>query len=151
MITAVLLDSGPLGLLVHQRGGPSGVQCRQWLAALAQKGVRVIVPEIIDYELRRELIRINLTAAINDLNVLIGSKPDRYLPLTTDTMRTAAALWAQARKAGRPTTHAQELDVDVILAAQALSLNLPPAEFIVATTNVTHLSRFVPAAMWMNI
>jgi len=43
------------------------------------------------------------------------------------------------------------LDVDVILAAQALNFGGPALHFVVATGNVGHLSRFVPAAEWQNI
>jgi hypothetical protein len=39
----------------------------------------------------------------------------------------------------------------MILAAQALSLGLPSLDYIVATTNVRHLSMFVPADQWGNI
>jgi hypothetical protein len=37
----------------------------------------------------------------------------------------------------------------MILAAQALTLGV--ADVIIATTNVGHLSRFVPADLWYNI
>jgi hypothetical protein len=63
-------------------------------------------------------------------------------------MRWAAELWAQARQGGYPTAPDPALDGDVILAAQALSLGVP---VVVATANVAHLSRFVPADVWQNI
>jgi hypothetical protein len=37
----------------------------------------------------------------------------------------------------------------MILIAQAITLNTP--SFVIATTNVKHLSRFVPADLWQNI
>lgn len=43
------------------------------------------------------------------------------------------------------------LDVDVILAAQALLLGIPPSDFIIATTNVGHLSQFAPTDLWSDI
>ena len=63
--------------------------------------------------------------------------------------RKAAEFWAAARKAGTPTAGPQELDGDVILAAQAVTLG--DASFVVATSNVGHLARFVPAELWQNI
>ena len=63
-------------------------------------------------------------------------------------MRHAAELWAQARQAGKPTAPKEALDADVILAAQAFSLNTP---VIVAAENPNHLTRFVAADSWTNI
>ena len=146
MTGAILLDAGPLGLLCNPNSSPQPVACRAWLAALLAAGRRVIVPEIADYELRRELIRIRSTAAIANLD-RYGRQLD-YLPLTTTAMRRAAELWAQARAAGRPTAPDPALDCDVILAAQALTLGAPA---VVATGNLAHLSRYVTADLWQNI
>jgi predicted nucleic acid-binding protein len=60
-----------------------------------------------------------------------------YLPITTAIMRDAARLWADARSRGFPTASPQGLDGDVILAAQALSV-----QGSVATTNRGHLAAF---------
>ncbi len=43
------------------------------------------------------------------------------------------------------------LDGDVILAAQALTMNLPAEEMVVATTNVGLLARLVPAKLWQEV
>jgi hypothetical protein len=72
-----------------------------------------------------------------------------YLPLTTDAMLQAATLWAQARQLGQPTAADAALDGDVILAAQALTSGEP--QVIIATSNIAHLARFVPAELWENI
>ena len=72
-----------------------------------------------------------------------------YLILTTDIMRRAAELWAFARQTGQPTARDDALDADMILVAQAESLNDPST--IIATSNVGHLSRFFPADLWTNI
>jgi hypothetical protein len=72
-----------------------------------------------------------------------------YLPLTTLGMRQAAIFWAQARQQGQPTAGDNTIDADMILVAQATVLNVSDA--IIATTNVGHLSRFFPAAIWQNI
>jgi predicted nucleic acid-binding protein len=106
----------------------------------------VIVPEITDYELRRELIRIQSHSALANLDAF-GAQLE-YVALTTDAMRLAAELWAQARSTGQPTAPDPALDCDVILAAQALSLNTP---VIVATGNPGHLTRFVRAELWSAI
>ena len=107
------------------------------------------MPEIADYEVRRELIRVGAGASVTRLDGLKNLID--YLSLTTPMMQKAAELWAQARNAGIPTADKHALDGDVILCAQALSLGLPPADFVVATSNVRHLARFVPAKEWANI
>ncbi len=74
-----------------------------------------------------------------------------YEPLTTEIMLRAAQLWADARKQGMPTAPERSLDVDVILAAQALVLAEEDEKVVVATTNPRHLSRFVDARDWQEI
>lgn len=146
MSAAVVLDSGPLGDLSNPGPNPSIVACQQWAAALGTAGRRVILAEISDYEVRRELIRGGRTRSLVILDGLVTRF--EYLPISTTAMRLAADLWAQARQRGLPTAPDVALDGDVILAAQALSLGVP---VIVATANVAHLSRFVPADVWQNI
>src|SRR5262245_49326698 len=121
MSAIVLLDAGPLGLLTNPSNRPQPLACRAWLASLRAAGRRVVVPEIADYEVRRELIRIQSHVALANLNGF-GSQLD-YLPLTTNAIQLAAALWAQVRNIGLQTASDPALDCDVILAAQALSLN----------------------------
>jgi predicted nucleic acid-binding protein len=144
--TAVVLDTGPLGILINPNHTPLPIACRAWLASLQAAGRQVILPEIADYEVRRELIRANLSAALYLLDQFAVQLD--YLPLTTPAMRLAADLWAQARKAGLPSAAAAALDGDVILAAQALTLGAP---VVIATGNPAHLSRFVPAEDWTAI
>jgi len=93
------------------------------------------------------LLRIRRKAAIARLDAL--AQVAEYLPISTTAMRRAAELWALARQQGQPTAKDNTIDADMILAAQALTLGVP--EVIVATTNVAHLSRFVPANDWQNI
>ena len=54
MSEVVLLDTGPLGLVTNPRRSQQSVACAQWVQALVVRGRRVIVPEIADYEVRRE-------------------------------------------------------------------------------------------------
>lgn len=145
-MSAVVLDAGPLGILCHPRNPPHVAVCRNWLAALLAGRRRVILPEITDYEVRRELNRVNSSIALNHLDSLAHTL--EYLPLTTAAMRLAADLWAQSRNTGRPTGPDPALDGDVILAAQAITLGV---QVVVATMNTAHLVRFVPAELWSNI
>ncbi len=149
-ILAVALDSSPLGLVTQKAGkSPNGDACRAWMETLLAQGVRVYVPEIADYEVRRELIRAKNPGGIARLNRL--KQFARYLPISTDVMLEAAELWAQVRNAGMTTADIHALDGDVIVAAQARFLGLALSKFVVATRNVAHVCRFVPADLWSNI
>lgn len=147
MSQTVFLDAGPLGLLSNPARTSEVVACNQWLTSLIAQGFHVIVPEIADYEVRRELLRANKTTGVARLDALGNTL--EYLPITTATMRQAARFWAQARQQGRQTASDKAIDADVILAAQVVTLNAPDA--IIATTNVGHLSHFVPADLWNSI
>jgi hypothetical protein len=147
----IVLDSFPLGQLCNPRPTTVSVAIRQWKQAHEAIGNRFAVPEVADFEVRREMLRRSSTTGIALLDAFNAAETDRYLPVSTAVMRLAAQLWAQARKAGTPTADPKELDVDVILAAQARLLGLPDREFVVATSNVGHLAHFVPAALWNTI
>jgi len=151
MKRVIVLDSTPLGLLVLRQGMKAGDECRAWLARHIASGARAFVPEIIDYEIRRELIRLRKSNSIAALDAFNVAWPDRFLPLTSKAMKLAAELWARARQRGVPTADRHALDVDVILAAQVLSLGLPASDLVIATSNVAHLSQFVPAEHWASI
>jgi len=77
--------------------------------------------------------------------------PGRYVPVSDAALRLGTRLWAQARRAGTPTAAPSELDGDVLLAAQALTLDLPAADRVIATTNVGYLAQCVAAALWTQI
>jgi predicted nucleic acid-binding protein len=143
----VLLDAGPLGLVSNPGYSPQNHACAQWLQRLLSEGVRVIIPEIADYEIRRELLRAGKTRGLGKLDAL--AKLIEYLPITTSAMRRAAEFWAQARQQGRQAASDAALDADMILAGQADAMRLP--DTIIATTNVGHLKAFVPADVWQNI
>lgn len=133
-----VLDTGPLGRLAHPSRNPHIVL---WLESQIEQGIPIIIPEIADYELRRNLLLENLTRSVERLDQLKTSLV--YLPITTSMMLHAAELCASARRRGHPTADAQALDGDVILAAQTLAVGGR-----VATENTGHLSRFVDASDW---
>jgi predicted nucleic acid-binding protein len=141
----VLLDTGPLGILVHPR---ISQDCQDWLKHILLKKYRVVLPEIADYELRRELLRLDNLARIKRLDRL--KQRLEYLPLTTNVMLQAAELWAKARQKGKPTADPHALDGDVILAAQAMLIDTTD-QTVIATTNVRHLSLFMDAREWSDI
>lgn len=147
MSRIVLLDSGPLGIVTNPKAAsPLSQEGKVWLQSLPQKGYIVMLPEIADYEVRRELIRAGKTAGIRRLDQLKSQIP--YRPLTTEVMLLAAQLWADARNRGKPTADSHALDGDVILAAQAILEVNAGNEVVIATTNVGHLSQFVDAREW---
>jgi predicted nucleic acid-binding protein len=143
----IILDTGPLGLVTNPKLSAESNACAQWLQTHVTAGNRVIIPEIADYEVRRELLRANKMKGIARLEDL--SRFLEYLPIKTIAMRQAAQFWAQARQQGQPTAGDKTIDGDMILVAQAMTLAVP--NVVIATTNVGHLSRFVAAELWQSI
>jgi predicted nucleic acid-binding protein len=143
----VLLDAGQLGIATNPRRSRQSVACAQWLQDLVSHRTRVIVPEIAEHEVRRELLRAEKVSGLMWLDAL--ARLLEYLPLTAAAMRQAAVFCAQARRQGQPTADDKALDGDVILAAQAITLGV--TDVVIATTNVDHLSGFAPAALWPDI
>lgn len=137
----IMLDAGPLGRIAHPRPKP---EIALWLEEMLAAGVEIIIPEIADYEVRRNLLLADLAKSVERLDHL--KRFLTYLPLSTDAMMKAAQLWAEARKSGQPTADPKEMDCDVVLAAQAMT-----AGAIVVTENIGHLSRFVEAKHWKDI
>jgi predicted nucleic acid-binding protein len=150
-VKVIILDSGPVWPLTITQPHPIASASRKWLNDLLSAGHRVILPEIIDYEVRRELLRRSASRRFSELDHLIDPHAAlcEYLVITIAIMQRAAALWAFARQTGQPTANDDALDADMILIAQAESLNDPHA--IIATTNIGHLSRFFPTDLWTNI
>ena len=147
----LFLDTGILGLLTNPKGHPVATACTQWLRDCIAAGATVCVPEIADYELRRELLLCNSVRALEKLNILITDIATRYVPLTTETMRCAAEYWARMRKQGTPTADQKSLDGDVILAAQANLTAVPGQPAIIVTNNVGHLARLADARSWRDV
>ena len=151
MSLTLVLDTGPLGSIAQRPGVVNADACRVWVMDHLIMGDRFVVPEVADHELRRELIRIRATAGIRRLDGFINGARDRHLPIATVAMRRAATLWADVRNRGRTTADRKELDGDATLAAQVLTSGFAGRNTLVATTNVAHLARFLPARDWSGI
>ncbi len=145
----ILLDAGPLGMITNPKSSPENEACKNWLASLAYNGVEVVIPEIADSEVRRELLRAGKDRGIGRLDALKGMLG--YAPITTPVMLKAAEFWASARKMGRPSADDASLDADMILVAQAGILVREGDETVIATTNVRHLASFSSARIWRDI
>jgi predicted nucleic acid-binding protein len=145
----VLLDTGVLGLITNPRGGQVATDCAQWFRERITGATEFAIPEIVDYELRRELIRAGLNPAVARLDALKNVL--RYLPITTASMLLAAEYWAKARNLGRPTASDHARDGDMILSAQAMLAKTLDPDIVIASDNVGHLSLFSDARPWRAI
>jgi predicted nucleic acid-binding protein len=145
MSDVILLDTGPLGLVTHPKASPENEACNRWLESQITKGVRVLVPGISDYELRRKLLQIGSMKGIAKLDAL--KRAIGFDPITTAVMDQAAAFWARARVMGSPTAPDAALDGDMILSAHAAMIEGHGHKVIIATTNVKHLRLFTDARL----
>ena len=136
----LMLDTGPLGRIANPRRRP---EITAWVLRFRATH-QLIVPEIADYEVRREFLQARLDRSRDELDALKAALT--YWPISTPAMLRAADLWADARRRGRPTADLKELDGDVILAAQTIE-----AGATVVTDNIGHLGRFVPILPWSTV
>lgn len=146
----ILLDTGIVGIVTNPKVSSfEAKNCKQWFKRLLNRGEEFILPEIVDYELRRELLRANKSQGLKRLDEL--KQIITYLPLNTEVILLAAQFWANTRNQGKPTADNQSLDGDVILAAQAKYEELKGYSVVIVTTNTKHLSLFVDARQWQDI
>lgn len=142
----IALDSGPLGDLINPNNPPPTQALREWMKNHLANGDEFLLPEIADYEVRRNEILETLicpigpsqsSAALYLLDQLKASIT--YLPLTTDSMLQGAQLWADHRKGHGPghASRSPKLDGDVILTAQCIEESrLRNEPIIIATMNL---------------
>jgi predicted nucleic acid-binding protein len=147
----LVLDTGILGQLCYQKPLENQLVAERLFALLQRERelVHVFIPEIADYELRRKLLHLIPKGQTSPRSLTRLDKLEsfwEYLPLDTATMRHAAELWAFSRQIGIPTAGIQALDGDVILAAQALTV-----DGVILTSNKKHLERFAPTKLWNEI
>jgi predicted nucleic acid-binding protein len=143
----IVLDSGPLGDACRKRGHSDVERLTLWLHQATANGAILAIPEIADYEVRRGLLWEGATDGIRRLD-LLRDDLRHYIPISTEAMRMAAELWADARRRGIATADEREIDADVILAAQAICFSGLQDRLVVATYNDRHLSRYLDAHHW---
>jgi predicted nucleic acid-binding protein len=144
MAEILVLDTGPAGEITHPQENP---KIARWVRARLLAGDKLVLPEVVDFELRRSYLlelargRTRTQKSLDRLDALKATFT--FLPIDSEVMVKAAELWAAARHAGKPTADLKELDCDVILAAQALQIG-----GAVVTANPGHLGLFVPIINW---
>ena len=137
----LLLDTGVLGQICHPR---KHAEVRVWFRRIIREHT-ILISELADYELRRELLRLGAVRSLARLDEL--TRELLYMPITTSTWRHPAALWAVARNAGNVTAPPDALDGDVLIAAQALE-----EDAVVVTTNTKHFTLLsAKAAAWTDV
>lgn len=153
MIQLIVLDSGPLGLLTHPRPSSAAIACTRWMKKAIGQNIRVLLPAIVDYELRREYLRRENYVSLQKLDALRTAL--EWLVLEEAALKQAARLWAQTHQTGRPLADAKALDADCILVAQVRSFaesnGIAENEFVIATSDVGDLPFLAPARRWEEI
>ena len=143
-----LLDTGILGRITHPKGkGNKSVV--EWFRTMLLRQEEIRIPEICDYELRRELLHNGFMRSIQLLDAYCSAVG--LLPINSSVMKKAAQLWADSRKQGKVTAPPEALDGDVILAAQAIYIAKEGFQPTVVTENVRHLAWFTNAQEWQDV
>lgn len=143
MARILILDSDPTGLACPKPGRLGEADdLRAWLLGRLG-GSMIVVPEFVDYEVRRSLLLSGAQESVGRLDALYASGQAHPLPISTAAMRRAAALWADVRREHRPTAGDRAIDGDAILSAQALEVCSDADDWAVLTENVRHIARYV--------
>ena len=148
-----MLDAGPSGLLISPNAGPLGRQCRDWLARLEATSAEVILLTIVDFEVRRELLRLGATAKLRALDEF-KARLD-VVDVGERAFLRPAEFWATAQ-GGKAAATPEALDAEAIIAGIAAEIGGAWDEVIVATINIGHFGHFgrfagIDARPWVAI
>jgi hypothetical protein len=77
-VTIIVLGSGPLGFATNPKVSLDAKAAKNWLDVAVARGDRIVIPEIADYELRRELTRAGKLIGLDRLDSMIDAF--EYLP-----------------------------------------------------------------------
>lgn len=151
--TNIVLDTGPLGGLTSPVDSRLSNEYKAWYVSLEDVGCYFYVPQIADYEVRRNLHLEGMNTSIIMLDEFIHAEADRYLRLTAEEIDLASQFWGQLRNAARGGSDEKALDGDVLIAAQARALEEsdPFTRVVVATGNVKHFRDIAFAELWSDI
>jgi hypothetical protein len=81
-------------MVTNPKSSPESTECKAWFAALSAADREIVIPEIADYEVRRELIRSSRLPGLARLDWIKATFT--YAPITTSIMLRAASFWAAA-------------------------------------------------------
>jgi predicted nucleic acid-binding protein len=127
-----------LGQICHPR---KHAEVRVWFRRAVVEH-ELLISEFADYELRRELLRIDSRRSLNRLDEL--TRELQYIPVTTATWRAAARLWADQRRVGRPT--GEGTDGDLFLVVQARE-----ELAAIVTLNEKHFAGLIDVHTWQSV
>lgn len=117
---AILLDSGPLGKFVHQRN-----TYQEQISLLNHfaktEGISILVPEIIEIELKEELLKRDFIKSISKLNKF--KRQDRIIPLNDSDRSLSIVIEEDLKSQGQQVASTIPSN-DGILVAQAINLKL---------------------------
>ncbi|AFZ45144.1 hypothetical protein PCC7418_3020 [Halothece sp. PCC 7418] len=120
MNCAILLDSGPLGKFVHQRN-----TYQEQISLLNNfakaEGISILVPEIIEIELKEELLKRDFIKSISKLNKF--KRQDRIIPLNDSDRSLSIVIEEDLKSQGQQFASTIPSN-DGILVAQAINLKL---------------------------
>jgi predicted nucleic acid-binding protein len=134
------LDSGlVIALCTTSRVDHEG--CERWLVDIVSKGATMVIPDVVDYEVRRGHLLASASSQMARLD-LLRKRFNKSAEVTPAAWAKAAEFWAHVRRIGLPTTHLKSLGADAVLAAVAATIGRRSAKVTIATTNVGHLDRF---------
>ena len=115
-------------MITNPGGSTKSEECKLWFETALLKGLQFVVPDIADYEVRRELLRADKARGVARLDALKALLA--FHPISTSVLLRAAEFWAKARRLGRQTAEWLCRDLDLQACNQLLHRFLDSAQLI---------------------
>ena len=112
-----LIDTGPLGFASNPGRGRDAGPLLAWMEREGAEGSAIVAPDVVVYEVKRELIRAGKGPGLRRLAEIVAGM--QRLAIDATTWDRAAELWAEARRRGIATAKDAALDADMLIAAVA--------------------------------
>lgn len=160
MTPFIILDTGPFGDIAHHT---PCMDLIAWVTRVRRIG-HVYIPDVVEYEVRRSLLRLEDERTIESLNALdtyagvLGRGDPNGILGRLETARStwirAGEVWAEARLNRIPAKDDKfDLGADAIILAHArIQAENPEFDVWIATENLNHFKAiYTQSANWRDI
>ncbi len=150
----IFLDTNILSYLTNPNENQLGIDITSWLERMLSRAY-VVSSDICDYEIRRSLLfDKKKSGGGSGLNILEEWRTRiDFLPVNHNVFVLASELWAENSVNARPNKAKENIDVDIIIAAQwrLLQNDHPGQRVVLVTENIRDFHKLCDVDLWRNV